>query len=85
VIPGEVHILDIESPVINSVSLSSSKPLTGYSIVVTVNVTDNVGVSGVKANGIALLNQGGNIWKGNFTALEGTYFVNISAVDDSVP
>jgi PKD repeat protein len=81
VIPGEVHVLDIESPVINSVSLSSSKPLTGDSIVMTVNVTDNIGVSSVKANNIPLLYQGGNIWKGNFTALEGTHTVDISAVD----
>jgi hypothetical protein len=72
---------DTTSPLIKSLILFPTSTLTGSSINITVNVTDNVGVSGVKANGIALLNQGGNIWKGNFTALEGTHTVNVSAVD----
>ena len=82
-IAGKINVLDKESPVINSVSLSNSKPNTGDSIIVTVNVTDNVGVSGVKANDIPLLNQGGSIWNGNITALESTHFVNVSAADEA--
>jgi PKD repeat protein len=67
--------------VIKSVTLFPSSTATGSAINVTVNVTDNVGVSGVKANNIPLLNQGGSIWGGNFTALESTHSVNVSAVD----
>ena len=84
-IPGEINVLDtesdIESPVINSVDLNNSKPKTGDSILVTVNTTDNVGVSSVKANTVSLVHQGGNIWNGSIAAAEGTHFVNVSSAD----
>jgi hypothetical protein len=80
-IPGKVDVLDKEAPVINSVNLNNSNPNTGDYILVTVDATDNVGVSSVKANDVSLLNQEGNIWNGSITALAGTHFVNVSAMD----
>ena len=80
---GNIRVLDDEAPVINSVSLSSSTPNTGASIVVTVDVTDNVGVSSVEASGVAFANTGGNVWKGNLVALEGTHSVTVSAMDEA--
>ena len=74
---------DTEAPVINSVSLSSSTPETGDSIVVTVDVTDNVGVSSVAASGVALVNTGGNVWEGSIVAEEGTHTVSVTTVDEA--
>jgi PKD repeat protein len=81
VLGNEPPVTDSESPVINYVKLSNSAPETGDSIVVTVDATDNVGVTGVKANDVTLIKQGGSIWKGSITALEGTHSVKVSAVD----
>jgi PKD repeat protein len=72
---------DTKSPEIKSVVLLPTSTTTGSIINVTVNVTDNVGVSIVKANNTLLLNHGGSIWNGNITALEGTHSVNVSVVD----
>ncbi|MDI9395488.1 MAG: hypothetical protein QM426_08780, partial [Euryarchaeota archaeon] len=74
---------DVIPPVIESVILFPTNTTTGSLINVTVNVTDNIGVSSVKANNVPLLNQGGNLWNGSITALEGTHYVNVSAVDES--
>ena len=84
VITGYISVLDKESPVIHSVSLNNSKPATGDSILLTVNATDNVGVSEVKANGVSLFYQSGTLWSGLITAVEGTHAVNVSAVDAAV-
>jgi PKD repeat protein len=73
--------IDNMAPVINSVMLNNSTPNTNDAILVTVNATDNVGVTGVVANGASLINQGGNIWNGTITALAGTHSVNVSASD----
>ena len=75
---------DTELPVIPSVSLNNSTPNTGDSILVTVDTTDNVGVSEVKANDVSLVYQSGNLWSGIITAAEGTHAVNVSAVDAAV-
>jgi YHS domain-containing protein len=72
---------DKTAPVINSVSLSSTTPETGDSITVTVDVTDNVGVSSVTASGVSLVNKGGNIWEGSIVAEEGTHTVSVTASD----
>ncbi|WP_410510224.1 PKD domain-containing protein [Methanosarcina hadiensis] len=82
-VSGNEDPVDDEDPVINSVSLSDSTPETGNTIVVTVDVTDNVGVSSVTASGVSLANTGGNIWKGNIVALEGTHSVSVSAMDEA--
>jgi parallel beta-helix repeat protein len=70
-------------PVINSVELNTTVPNTGDAILITVNATDNVEVTGVMANSVALTVQGGNTltWSGTITALEGTHSVNVSATD----
>ena len=74
---------DFVSPVINSVDLYPANSNPGSVIAVTVNATDDVGVTSVKANDISFHNQGGNLWKGDITALEGTHSVNVSAVDEA--
>ena len=76
-----ITVYDTTFPVIESVVLSPTSTTTGSTINVTVNATDNIGVVGVNANDIPLINQGGSIWNGSFTALEGTHSVNVSAVD----
>ncbi|NYT19670.1 MAG: hypothetical protein GKC08_05205, partial [Methanosarcinales archaeon] len=60
---------DTTSPVISSVGLSTTTPDTGDPIVVTVHVTDNVGVTGVTADGTALTHQSGDTWTGSITAV----------------
>jgi len=70
------------TPEINSVTLNPTNPNTGENIIVTVNATDNVGVTAVTADGMALSNAGGDdTWEGTITAIEGTHIVNISASD----
>jgi len=68
-------------PVINTVTLNTTSPMTGQAILVTVNATDNVGVTSVEANAITLVHQGGNIWNGTITAIKGTHHVTVSASD----
>ncbi|HYN44439.1 MAG TPA: carbohydrate binding domain-containing protein, partial [Candidatus Limnocylindrales bacterium] len=72
---------DLSNPVINNVTLNHSNPGTGNAILVTVNATDNIGITGVVANGASLTNQDGHIWNGTITALVGTHSVNVSASD----
>ncbi|WP_445475364.1 PGF-pre-PGF domain-containing protein [Methanococcoides methylutens] len=74
-------IPDTTSPVISSVSLSTTTPDTGDPVVVTVHVTDNVGVTGVNAAGTALAHQGGDTWSGSITAVVGSHTVNVIATD----
>ncbi len=84
VIRSKINVLEEknnESPIINSIILSNNTPKTGDPIIVTVNVTGNIGVISVNANDIPLINQGGSIWNGSFTALEGTHSVNVSIMD----
>ncbi|MBC2697701.1 MAG: hypothetical protein HF974_05010, partial [ANME-2 cluster archaeon] len=70
------------TPVINSVTLYPTDPKTGDNITVTVNATDNVGVTAVTADGVSLSNAGGDdTWAGTITAINGTHTVNISASD----
>ena len=76
-----LSLSDTTFPVIESVILIPTNTTTGSTINVTVNATDNIGVISVNANDIPLINQGGSIWNGGFTALEGTHSVNVSAMD----
>ncbi len=61
--------------------MNTTTPKTRDSILVTVNATDNIAVTSVSENGIALAQQGNNIWNGTITALAGTHPVNVTAVD----
>jgi len=75
-------LTDMIAPVINSVALDPTDPNTGDNITVTVNATDNVGVTTVTADGEPLSNaDGDDTWEGTITAIEGTHTVNISASD----
>jgi len=76
---------DTEAPVINSVELSTSETTAGLPITVTVNATDNVGVTSVTAEGEDLTQQsGGDFWIGEIIAEEGTnVIVNVTAMDIS--
>jgi hypothetical protein len=71
---------DTTAPVINSVTLSTTTPNTGDAINVTVNATDDVGVTSVTANGVPLALSGG-VWVGTITAIEGTHTVDVMASD----
>lgn len=70
-------------PVINSVTLNTTTPEKGAAILVTANVTDDIGVENVTANGIELVNRSKNIWNGTITALAGTHVVKVKAKDTS--
>ncbi|MCD4811281.1 hypothetical protein K8R14_01585, partial [bacterium] len=73
---------DTTAPVIHSVTLDPTNPNTGDDITVTVNVTDDIGVTDVTANGEFLSYTGvDDTWEGNITAIDGTHTVNISASD----
>jgi len=79
----DYNITDTIPPLINSVKLNKSTLNIGDAILITVNATDNVGVTIVKANGASLTVQGGNTftWSGTITAIEDTHSVNVSASD----
>ena len=66
---------------INSVELDKTVVIEGDSILVTVDATDNVGVTSVTAEGVELTQQAGDIWNGTITTVLGTHFVNVSAKD----
>lgn len=78
---------DTEPPVINSVTLSKTSVNVGDKIEVTVDTTDNVGVTRVTAdNGygssyttLIMINK--NIWKGQVTAAEGLHSVFVVSYD----
>ncbi|NLN75114.1 MAG: hypothetical protein GX139_02235 [Armatimonadetes bacterium] len=74
---------DSVAPQINSVSVTPSMVASGDAVHVTVDATDNIGVTSVKANGVSLTNSGGNIWTGDVAALGGLgiHEVNIVAED----
>jgi len=74
---------DTTLPLLNNISLNTTSPNTGDLIIVTVNATDNTGVTVVEAGGISLIYRGGNVWNGTIIAIEGTHSVNVSARDSS--
>jgi len=75
--------IDNTPPEINTVMLNTTTPNTDDDILITVNTTDNNGVTSVIANGSDLNHEGGGIWNGTITALAGTHFVNVSCKDDA--
>ena len=68
-------------PVINTVTLNTSTPNVGDDILVTVNVTDNMAITSVEANGIPLTHQDGDIWNGSITAQPDYHIIYIKAID----
>ena len=73
---------DTEPPTIESVTLDTYINIPDSSFHVTVEATDNVGVTSVTADGVALVETGG-IWEGNITAPSSTgeYTLTIRAED----
>jgi len=72
---------DTIPPFVEMVTLNTTTHDTGEDILVTVNATDNAAVINVEANGVALVSQDGDVWKGTITAMAGTHVVNVSATD----
>lgn len=72
-------------PVINAVSVDPVVAAGGEYIYITANVTDNVAVASVTANGISLGNAGGGIWMGAIEASSvlGSHGVTVQAWDTS--
>ncbi|NLN75592.1 MAG: hypothetical protein GX139_04735 [Armatimonadetes bacterium] len=78
-----IYNSDSVAPTINSVSVAPAMVLGGDAVHVTVDATDNVGVTSVKANGVSLTNTGGNIWAGDLFASGalGSHFISVVAQD----
>ncbi|RKY83456.1 hypothetical protein DRQ11_13040, partial [candidate division KSB1 bacterium] len=74
--------VDIEPPIIESVTLDAYTTIPDATIHVTVEVTDNVGVTSVTADGVDL-EETGSIWEGDITAPSaiGDYTLTITAGD----
>ena len=73
--------IDTIPPVIKSVILNTTNTLIGNDILVTVEAIDNIGVTAVEAEGIALSPAEGDNWTGTITTLEGTHIVHVSVSD----
>jgi len=75
---------DTTPPTIVSVTLDAYTTIPDATIHVTVEATDNVGVTSVTADGVALGETGG-IWEGNITApsATGDYTLTIIAEDEA--
>jgi len=74
--------VDIEPPIIESVTLDAYTTIPDATIHVTVEATDNVGVTSVTADSVDL-EETGSIWEGNITAPSSTgeYTLTIRAED----
>ena len=75
-------IVDTTPPTIESVTLDAYTTIPDATIRVTVEATDNVGVTSVTADGVALV-ETGSTWEGNITApsATGSYTLTIRAED----
>ena len=76
------EVVDTEPPTIESVTLDAYTTIPDATIHVTVEATDNVGVTSVTAGGVALV-ETGSIWEGDITApsTTGDYTLTIRAED----
>ncbi len=77
------HASDTTAPVITHVDLSPAKVAAGESVQVTVEATDNVGVTSVTADGAPLVHSTGSLWTATLTAPAqlGSHSVAIAAAD----
>jgi hypothetical protein len=78
------EIVDTEPPTIESVTLDAYTTIPDATIHITVETTDNMGVTSVIADG-APLAETGSIWEGDITApsTTGDYTLTIRAEDDA--
>jgi len=76
------EVVDTEPPTIESVTLDAYTTIPDATIHVTVEATDDVGVTSVTAGGVALA-ETGSIWEGDITApsATGDYTLTIRAED----
>jgi uncharacterized repeat protein (TIGR01451 family) len=76
---------DLVSPVIQSAVLFPANTTAGSKMNITVNATDNVGVTDVKAGTVPLYIDNDGFWKGNITApsSRGDYSLLIKANDST--
>lgn len=82
IILSVIEPVDTIPPVIESVTLDAYTTIPDATIHVTVNATDNVGVTSVTADGASLA-ETGSIWEGDITApsTTGDYTLTIRAED----
>lgn len=64
---GDSIFSDNVAPVITSTSASPTRVASGDTVSVSATVTDNISVSEVKANGVALTSDGANHWSGTIS------------------
>ena len=72
-----------QPPVINFVAVTPALAAAGDQVHVTVDATDDATVTGVTANGTALINTGGSNWGGDIVAASGlgVHTVNVVVCD----
>lgn len=77
------RIADSSPPVINSVVFSPALIACGDPVSISVNASDNVGVTSVTADGAALAHFSGSVWTGSLTAASalGSHSVIVVACD----
>jgi PKD repeat protein len=75
--------LDTTKPVIDSVVLFPANATAGSSISISVNASDNVGVTGVTADTVPLVKDSNDVWQGSISAPSsiGRYSLQINASD----
>lgn len=80
-----VASLDITPPTIKSVTLRPALAGKRDSVSVTIDVTDNISVSSVKANGVTMFRGSGSLWNGTIPTDDafGTHMVSVVATDPS--
>lgn len=85
ILNGTLHIRDATPPVINNVTLNRTTVNASEPIHVTVNATDNVGVTSVTVAGgastVSLTQTSTNIWAGDITAKSTSSTVTVTASD----
>jgi PKD repeat protein len=74
---------DTTKPVIDSVVMFPANTTTGSTINISVNATDNVGVTGVTAGTVSLIKDSNGVWQGSIIAPSsvGSYSQMINASD----
>ena len=77
--------IDTTAPVILSVTFSPVLIAGGDPVSIVVDVTDDIGVTLVTADGASLTNSSGNLWTGTLTAAAtlGAHFVTVEASDEA--
>lgn len=80
---GQITVGDVVPPVINSVTVTPAMVAAGDLLHVSVDATDNIGVTSVTVNGVALMHGTGNMWSGDLAVSPniGAHTVLVVATD----